>query len=98
MRRLVLFVEGEGEADAAPALIKRLLIEKGGQHSVLVDDNPFRVGSISKLVKAEFCQWKRFLAASLKRPNVGGVLLMLDGDIRFFPVNFFVRCGEVFGV
>ena len=29
MRRLILFVEGDGEADAVPILVKRLLNEKG---------------------------------------------------------------------
>jgi hypothetical protein len=29
MRRLILFVEGEGEADAVPTLVKRLRTEKG---------------------------------------------------------------------
>jgi hypothetical protein len=34
------------------------------------------------LVKDDFHEWKRFLGASLKRPNVGGVSLILDGDIE----------------
>ena len=33
-------------------------------------------------MKGNFSDWKRFLGASLKRPNVGGVLLILDGDIE----------------
>jgi hypothetical protein len=82
MRRLILFVEGEGEADAVPTLVKRLLKEKGERHDIFLDDSPFRVGSVDKLVKADFLKWKRFLGASLKRPNVGGVLLILDGDIE----------------
>jgi Domain of unknown function (DUF4276) len=81
MRRLILFVEGEGEADAVPTLVRRLLTEQGDWYDVLLDDSPFRVGSVDKLVKADFHDWKRFLRASLKRPNVGGVLLILDGDI-----------------
>ena len=48
----------------------------------MLDDDPFRVGSVDKLVKEDFRNWKRFLGASLKRPNVGGVLLILDGDIE----------------
>ncbi|SRR5579883_1960598 len=82
MRRLILFVEGEGEAEAVPTLIKRLLTEKGGWPYILLDDSPFRVGSVDRLVKEDFRHWKRFLGASLKRPNVGGVLLVLDGDIE----------------
>ena len=82
MRRLILFVEGEGEADAVPVLVKRLLSEKGGWSGILLDEATFRVGSVDKLVKQDFRNWKRFLGASLKRPNVGGVLLILDGDIE----------------
>lgn len=80
MRRLILFVEGEGEADAVPTLVRRLLTELGDWHDLLLEDNPFRVGSVEKLVKADFRDWKRFLRASLKRPKVVGVLLILDGD------------------
>ena len=82
MRRLVLFVEGKGEDDAVPMLVKRLVEERGGWGDILLDNNPFRVGSVDKLVKEDFRDWRRFLGASLKRPNVGGVLLILDGDIE----------------
>jgi hypothetical protein len=82
MRRIILFVEGEGEADAVPTLIKRLFNEKGDWYDILLDESPFRVGSVNKLVKEEFREWKRILGASLKRANVGGVLLILDGDIE----------------
>jgi hypothetical protein len=82
MRRIILFVEGEGEADAVPTLIKRLLNEKGDWYDILLDESPFRVGLVNKLVKEEFREWKRILGASLKRANVGGVLLILDGDIE----------------
>ena len=46
MRRLVLFVEGEGEADAVPVLVRRLLTEKGEWHDILLDDGavPGRLG------------------------------------------------------
>lgn len=33
-------------------------------------------------MKSEFREWKRKLAASIKRPNVGAVLLLLDGDTK----------------
>jgi Domain of unknown function (DUF4276) len=82
MRRLVLFVEGDGGANAVPTLVKRLLNEKGTWHDIVLDEATFRVGSVDKLVKADFHNWKRFLAASLKRADVGGVLLILDGDIE----------------
>ncbi len=80
MKRLVLFVEGDGDVGAVPTLLKRLLKERGDEFNVLLDNAPFRVGSIGKLVKSDFRDWKRYLEVSLKRPNVGGVFLVLDGD------------------
>ncbi len=82
MKRIVLFVEGEGEADAVPRLVKKLLTEQNAWDVVSLDENPFRVGQVNKLVKDQYHEWKRKLAASLRRRNVGGVLLLLDGDIK----------------
>jgi hypothetical protein len=45
MRRLMKFVEGDGEADAVPTRVKRLLTEKGAWHDILLDDDTLRVGS-----------------------------------------------------
>jgi Domain of unknown function (DUF4276) len=82
MRRLVLFVEGDGEAEAVPTLVRRLLTERGDWHDILLDSSPFRVGEVNTLVKNDFREWRRKLGASLKRPNVSGVLLIPDGDVR----------------
>jgi hypothetical protein len=82
MKRLVLFVEGDGDVGAAPVLVRRLRNETGKSYGIFVDDHPFRVGSVEKLMKDDFLKWKRFLGACVKRPNVGGVLLLLDGDIQ----------------
>lgn len=82
MKRIVLFVEGEGEADAAPKLIGRLLTDLEAWDAVFLDPDPFRVEQVNKLVKNDYREWKRKLGASLKRREVGGVLLLLDGDIR----------------
>jgi hypothetical protein len=81
MKRIVLFVEGEGESVAVPNLVRRLLSEKCAWDTVLLDDNPFRVGEVTRLLKNDCAEWKRKLAASLKRKQVGGVLLLLDGDL-----------------
>jgi len=82
MKRIILFVEGEGEADALPRLVKRLLTEMKAWDAVILDADTFRVGQVTRLVKKQYCEWRRKLAASLKRRNVGGVLLVLDGDVR----------------
>jgi hypothetical protein len=82
MKRIVLFVEGEGEAVALPKLVKRLLTEQNAWDAVTLDENTFRVGEVNGLVKNDYREWKRKLEASLKRRNVGGVLLVLDGDAK----------------
>jgi hypothetical protein len=81
MKRIVLFVEGEGEAEAVPKLVKRLLTEQNAWGAVSLDEDTFRVGHVNKLVKGKYHEWKRKLAASSRRRNVGGVLLLLDGDV-----------------
>lgn len=77
---IVLFVEGQGEAAAAPRLVKKLLTAMNAWDAVSLDENPFRVGQVHKLLKDDFREWKRKLAAASKRSNLGGVLLVLDGD------------------
>jgi hypothetical protein len=81
MKRLVLFVEGEGEAEAVPALVKRIINGQGTwPDDIVLDSDTFRVGAIGKLAKDHYRDWKRFLGTALKRQNVGGILLILDGD------------------
>ncbi len=84
MKRLVLFVEGEGERAAVPRLVKRLLTEKQGWDVVQLDPlDPFIVGSVDGLLKTDGAEWRRFLKVALRtRRNVGGCLLLLDGDAR----------------
>jgi len=81
-KRLVLLVEGQGDAEAAPVLLKRLLDEYRAFEIVFPDPNPFRVGEYSKVSRNAFGEWRRFLAAAAKRRDLGGCLLLLDGDSR----------------
>jgi len=82
MKSLIPFVEGDGDVSAVPILLKRLLAEQNAWDVVRLDDRPFRVGEIGKLAKNDFYEWKRKLRACLKRANVGGVIVLLDGDIK----------------
>jgi hypothetical protein len=81
-KRLVLLVEGQGDVEAAPILLKRLLNEYGAFDAVFLDQHAFRVGEYSSVCKNEFAQWRRWLLAAARRPNLGGCLLLLDGDSR----------------
>jgi hypothetical protein len=88
----VLLVEGQGEVKAAPALIDRLLKDYNDSNPIFdvlfLDHEPLRVGEYSKIRRNrrapkihDFSEWKRLLQAAVKsRPNVGGCVLLLDGD------------------
>jgi hypothetical protein len=81
-KRLVLLVEGPGDVEAAPILVKRLLKEYAAFDAVLLDQlPPFRVGDYSKIKKNDFGEWRRLLQAAVTtRKDVGGCVLLLDGD------------------
>lgn len=87
MKRLVLFVEGEGERAAVPRLVKRLLTEKQAWDALQLDPyEPFIVGHVAGLLKDDGAEWRRYLEAARRtRGEVGGCLLILDGD--FEPVR-----------
>jgi hypothetical protein len=92
MKRIVLFVEGEGDAAAMPLLVAKILTEKNAWDAVKLDEHPFRVGQVNKLVKNDCREWRRKLSASIKRTDVGGVLLILDGDIKKVAGDPFCAC------
>ena len=79
-KRLTLLVEGDGDVQAVPALVSRLL-EKHGGIDVLFPDNPMKVGDLFGLVKqGNAGEWLRFVRVASKRPNLAGIILLLDGD------------------
>jgi hypothetical protein len=79
-RRLVLFVEGEGDAAAVPVLAKRILKEIAPWEYLCVHDQVFKVGDVRGITGRKAHEWTRFLAAAAKLRDIGGVLLLLDGD------------------
>ncbi len=81
MKKIVSFVEGEGDAESVPILLRKIVSSQQAFDSVAIDPSPFRVGQINKLRKNGFRDWHNKLKAALKKPNVGGILLLLDGDV-----------------
>ena len=83
-KRLVIMVEGEGDKEAALILVKRLLVEQSGFDAVFLDPHPMKIGHYAEVCKKEngkpFGKWLRLLQKCWKRSNLGGVLLLLDGD------------------
>ncbi len=80
-RRLVLFVEGEGDRDALPVLVKQLLTELGAWPDLFLDPRPFVVGSVADLTAHNGRDWVRLLNTVRSRPKLGAVLLVQDGDL-----------------
>lgn len=79
-KRLVLFVEGQGDRSAVPVLIKRLLTERNAWDCVTPDAAPFETGGVQNITGRKAGNWTRWLRAALKRPRAAAVLLILDGD------------------
>jgi hypothetical protein len=89
--KLVLFVEGEGDRDAV--LVKRILTAQQLWQGLSLDPQPFVVGELGKLVRNEASDWIRFLKAAAKsRRPLGGVLLLVDGDMDRLRGKPFCAC------
>lgn len=84
MKRLVLFVEGEGDALAVPILVKRLLTELDAWDCLFLDPHTFVTKGVNRLVKDGCRNWLRWLGAAALRGQLGAVLLVLDGDLARF--------------
>ena len=85
-KKIVLLTEGHGEEEAAPILVKRLLAErKADQELIFVDEQPLRVGSLPKVAKDNFKNFRNYLKIAAKRPKTAGVLVVLDGDCSLHP-------------
>lgn len=83
-KRLVIFIEGDGDDDAVPALIAHLLEEYQSKDLFFVDSNVIRTGGAKNLVTQKAIasgNWERWLGVALKRPNLGAALLVADGDV-----------------
>lgn len=81
-KRLVIFVEGKGDVGAVPALAQRVVNWLSAYDALYVDYVPFRVRGVGTLVRNNCADWHRWLtAAGRTRQNIGGILLVLDGDL-----------------
>ena len=88
MKRLVFLVEGEGDFSAVPSLASRWLSDNSEWYqSVHFDTKPLQIGGIDKVSGKPKSQaeWQRYLKlAYTKRPNVGAIFGVLDGDLDKF--------------
>ena len=81
-KSLVLFVEGEGDVGSAYLLVKKLIEQNKLWDHMRLDPDPFRVGEVAGLLRDNAARWTKLLGAARKRRNLGGVLLLLDGDSK----------------
>ena len=84
MNRLVLFVEGEGDRLALPSLVGHLLDQQQAYDCLFLDGDVFRIGDVRAISGNVEHKWTKKLRTAAKRPNLGGVLAILDGDADRF--------------
>jgi len=93
MKRLVLLGEGHGEVSALPILVTKLLREKSGSDPLHLDrevirTNPNRLVKWDKANKQpDFSECVAKVTLAARRPKVGGVLAVFDGDAKRFPAG-----------
>lgn len=82
MKRIVLFVEGQGDVDAAPVLVSKLLSDQEAYDVAFLDRAPFRVGNAGTLLRNDMHDWCRHLKSARKRENTAAIIMLLDGDLN----------------
>jgi hypothetical protein len=91
MKRLVLLGEGQGDEAALPVLVRKLLREKDNAARFFVDREVIRESNPVKWNKGEgrpnYAKWLSRITIALRRPNLGGVLAVYDGDAPSFPAG-----------
>jgi len=82
MKRLVLLVEGDGDVQAAPSLVGRLIgqLPDDIQGQLFLDNAPMRIGAVHQMTGKRQAKFIRHLGNAAKRSKLGAVLLILDGD------------------
>jgi hypothetical protein len=87
-RKLVLFVEGPNDGPAVANIVSRLLMAFPPelQGLLFADGNgAYKIGNVPKVSgKKGQLQWTRRLQRVQQEPNLGGVLVVLDGDEDYF--------------
>ena len=91
MKRLVLIGEGQGEVHALPVLVGKILLSKDRNSTLFVDKDVIRFASSRVLrpdksrQRPDFTEWIKAVTIAARRSNVGAVLAVYDGDLKFFP-------------
>ena len=94
MKRLVLLGEGHGEVSALPVLARKLLKEKDPDKRLFADEEVIRAHNAAGLIRwdkqgnePDHREWIRSVRLAARRPNLGGILAIFDGDAKTFPAG-----------
>jgi len=80
-RRLVLFGEGTGDKSGGYWLTKNPLTELAAwDHFSFAEKDCLKAGDLGGLLKDHCAKWRTLLRHAQRKSNLGGVLLLLDGD------------------
>lgn len=93
MKRLVLLGEGQGDVQALPVLVRRL-VEAGPAPAPLFVDSQVIRDLPGRLVhwdrqrgQANYEEWLKRVRLASRRRDTAGVLAVYDGDLRHFPAG-----------
>ena len=79
-KRLVLIAEGQGDVGAAHTMVHRILKEIGPWDCLWLDPHVIRAGGVQNLTGRQAKNWPNKLRVAANRGNLGGALVLLDGD------------------
>lgn len=81
-KRLTLCVEGDGDREAAPTLIRHFITQHNAWQWLDLDPAPaVKVGHVVGLLRAREPSWPRLLQSTIRSHRPSGILLLLDGDV-----------------
>ena len=81
---IALLVEGEGDVNAAPVLVKRVIKSLNLSIEIQPDPNPLRIGEVAKFTGRNREKWDRYLRLAIRTRNADAALLLVDGDCKKF--------------
>jgi len=82
-KRLVIFAEGEGDAQALPILLQKMLthqFQDEWYEWLFVDPDVFRIKGVDSLGSKTAAKFVRWTQVAQSRGQFGGLLVVLDAD------------------
>ncbi|MEZ5299835.1 MAG: DUF4276 family protein [Verrucomicrobiales bacterium] len=80
-KRLVVFVEGEGDSESSIILLNKVLTDQEAWDCAFADSNVFTMkGGVEKCLGKGADKFRNWIRAAALRPNLGGILVLIDGD------------------